>query len=84
MLVAILVDTRKRRREILGSSLVFMGVPSVPHSVNAAIVPATEWSGLPAKVKRRATRHHAAAFAVPLKNASRSVLIVSASVVGMP
>jgi hypothetical protein len=37
-----------------------------------------------AKVRGRATHHYAVAFAVPLRNASRSVLIVSASVVGMP
>jgi hypothetical protein len=75
MLVAMLVDTRNWRRDKPGA------VPDFESAANGSgngVVWPSE------KLKGRGIRHHAAAFAALLKNASRSVLIVSASVVGMP
>jgi len=75
---------RKRRREILESSFALKVALSLLLPLWSATWLRWSYPGSAGILKVRANQHYAAALDTPFKNASRSALIVSASVVGMP
>jgi len=81
--VAAMLETRKRRREISESCFMFMGV-TFRSFIMGKLPLVSAISAALGKEKAGPVSIYAVAFAVPLKKASRSALIVAASVVGMP